>query len=109
MIVEMRTYNTKPGRRAEFLEIFRTRSVPAHAEIGMKIPSVRSSPVRRPPGFVFSSCAHFPILSSCASSMKARFYEGELWKGELEAVLMPIIEKYDVIVVDDPAGVIRWP
>jgi hypothetical protein len=37
MIVEMRTYKTKPGCRARFLEIFRARSIPAHAEIGMKI------------------------------------------------------------------------
>jgi len=37
MIVEMRTYKTKPGMRSRFLEIFRSKSVPAHAEIGMKI------------------------------------------------------------------------
>ncbi|HTP33687.1 MAG TPA: NIPSNAP family protein [Candidatus Acidoferrales bacterium] len=37
MIVEMRTYRLKPGKRAEFLEVFRSKSVPAHAEIGMKI------------------------------------------------------------------------
>jgi hypothetical protein len=37
MIVEMRTYKLKPGCRARFLEIFRTKSVPAHTEIGMKI------------------------------------------------------------------------
>jgi hypothetical protein len=34
-IVEMRTYKTKPGKRPEFLEIFRAKSIPAHAEIGM--------------------------------------------------------------------------
>jgi len=37
LIIEMRTYKTKPGKRAEFVEIFRSRSIPAHAEIGMKI------------------------------------------------------------------------
>src|SRR5262245_680473 len=37
MIIEMRTYQTKPGMRAEFLEIFRSKSIPAHKEIGMKI------------------------------------------------------------------------
>jgi hypothetical protein len=37
MIVEMRTYWTKPGRRSDFLEIFKAGSVPAHHEIGMKI------------------------------------------------------------------------
>jgi hypothetical protein len=37
MIIEMRTYKTKPGMRSRFLELFRSKSIPAHAEIGMKI------------------------------------------------------------------------
>ena len=37
MIIEMRTYKTKPGRRADFLEVFQSRSIPAHTEISMKI------------------------------------------------------------------------
>jgi hypothetical protein len=105
MIIEMRTYKTKPGRRTEFLEIFHSRSVPAHAEIGMKILGPFLS-VEDPDSFFFMR--GFPDLAS-REPMKARFYEGELWKGELEAVLMPMLEKYDVIVVDDPAGLIRWP
>jgi hypothetical protein len=36
-IIEMRTYKTKPGKRSEFLEIFTSRSMPAHREIGMKV------------------------------------------------------------------------
>ena len=36
MIIEMRTYKTKPGRREEFLEIFTTRSLPAHQQIGIE-------------------------------------------------------------------------
>ncbi|HUH63086.1 MAG TPA: hypothetical protein VLZ50_08825 [Terracidiphilus sp.] len=35
MIVEMRTYRLKPGCRPKFLEVFRTKSMPAHAEIGL--------------------------------------------------------------------------
>ena len=37
VLVEMRTYKLKPGKRPEFLDIFRTRSMPAHDEIGMKV------------------------------------------------------------------------
>jgi hypothetical protein len=40
--------------------------------------------------------------------MKARFYEGTLWKDELESVLLPMLDKYDVVLVDDADGVIRW-
>jgi hypothetical protein len=49
----------------------------------------------------------FPDLSS-REPMKAKFYEGELWKLELENLLMPMIEKYDVVLVDDPDGLVLW-
>jgi len=35
--IEMRTYKIKSGLRARFLETFQSKSVPAHADIGMKI------------------------------------------------------------------------
>ena len=105
MIVEMRTYKTKPGKRAEFLEIFRTKSVPAHHEIGMKILGPFLS-VEDPDTFFFMR--GFPDLAS-REPMKARSYEGELWKGELENVLMPMLEKYEVVLVEDPEGLIHWP
>jgi hypothetical protein len=104
MIVEMRTYKTKPGKRAEFLEIFRTKSVPAHNEIGMKILGPFLS-VEDPDTFFFMR--GFPDLAS-REPMKARFYDGEFWKGELENVLMPMLEKFDVVLVEDPEGLIHW-
>jgi hypothetical protein len=36
MIIEMRTYKTTPGVRFRFLEIFHSKDIPAHREIGMK-------------------------------------------------------------------------
>src|ERR1700693_4719461 len=100
MIVEMRTYKLKPGVREKFLEIFRTKSVPAHDEIGMKILGPFLS-VEDPDVFFFMR--GFPDMAS-REPMKAKFYEGDLWKNELESVLMPMIEKYDVVVVDDSDG-----
>jgi len=104
MIVEMRTYKLKPGKRSEFLEIFRSKSMPAHAEIGMKILGPFLS-IEDPDLFFFMR--GFPDLDS-REPMKARFYEGALWKNELEHLLMPMIEKYDVVLVDDCEGLIRW-
>ena len=104
MIIEMRTYKTKPGKRTEFLEIFRTRSMPAHAEIGMKILGPFLS-VEDPDTFFFMR--GFPDLAS-REPMKAKFYEGELWKRELEAILLPMLDEYEVVLVDDPHGEIRW-
>ncbi len=40
--------------------------------------------------------------------MKAKFYEGELWNSELQNILMPMLEKYEVVVVEDSEGLIRW-
>ena len=104
MIVEIRTYKTKPGQRAAFLEIFRTKTVPAHNGIGMKILGPFLS-VEDPDTFFFMR--GFPDLAS-REPLKAKFYEGELWKNELEAALMPMLEKYEVTLVDDPDGKIHW-
>ena len=104
MIIEMRTHKTKPGQRERFLEIFRAKSMPAHAQIGMKLLGPFLS-IEDPDVFFFMR--GFPDLGS-REPMKARFYQGELWKGELEATLMPMIEHYDVVLVEDPNGLIRW-
>jgi len=104
MIVEMRTYKTKPGKRAQFLEIFRAKSVPAHREIGMKLLGPFLS-VEDADTFFFMR--GFPDLAS-REPMKAQFYEGALWKGELESVLMPLLEKYEVVLVEDSDGLIHW-
>jgi hypothetical protein len=104
MIIEMRTYKLKPGRRAEFLDVFRRRSMPEHAEIGMKILGPFLS-IEDPDVFFFM-CG-FPNFAS-REPMKAKFYEGELWKRELEQFLMPMVERYDVVLVDDPDGLVRW-
>jgi hypothetical protein len=104
VIVEMRTYTTKPGLRERFVEIFKARSVPEHAKLGIPIigpfPSVEHADV-------FFFMRGFPDLQS-RDALKARFYEGKLWKDELEAVLMPMLDKYDVTVVEVPDRVLPW-
>lgn len=105
MIIEMRTYKIKPGLRERFLDVFRTRSMPAHAEIGMKILGPFLS-LEDPDTFFFMR--GFPDLAS-REPMKAKFYEGELWKRELESLLLPMIDRYDVVLVDDPDGQVRFP
>ncbi len=96
MIIEMRTYKIKPGKRGEFLEIFEAKSVPAHQRIGMKIlgPFLALDDAD-----TFFFMRAFPDLES-RERMKARFYEGELWEQELEHRLLPMIEKYDVVLVE---------
>jgi heme-degrading monooxygenase HmoA len=84
MIVEMRTYKTKPGTRSEFLEIFRPKSLPAHAEIGMKVLGPFLS-IEDPDTLLFMR--GFPDIQS-REPMKAKFYE--------------------VVVVEDAENQVRW-
>ena len=37
MIIEMRTYKIRPGKRTEFLEVLESKAIPEHQKIGMKI------------------------------------------------------------------------
>jgi hypothetical protein len=104
VVIEMRTYRTKPGLRPRFLDVFRTRSMPAHAELGM--PILGPFPSLEDPD-VFFFMRGFPDLDS-RDHLKARFYEGELWKQALEALLMPMLDTYDVVLVDDPEGLVQW-
>lgn len=100
----MRTYRTKPGRRSQFLDIFRSRSMPAHTALGMPIVGPFLS-LDDPDVFFFMR--GFPDLDT-RDRLKASFYESDLWKQELEALLMPMLDKYEVVLVDDPDGLVQW-
>jgi hypothetical protein len=39
--------------------------------------------------------------------MKIEFYEGPLWKNELEAIAMPLIDSYDVILCETSDGYVN--
>jgi hypothetical protein len=49
----------------------------------------------------------FPDLKS-REELRDQFYEGKLWKGELEQKLMPMLERYDVVVVEANDGLGDW-
>ena len=101
-IIEMRTYKTKPGKRAEFIEIFTSKSVAASPSQDMKVIGPFLS-IEDPDTFFFMR--GFPDLPS-RDPMKSQFYDGELWKGELESLLMPMLEKYEVVLVEDSQGLL---
>ena len=100
MIVEVRAYRIKPGLRAEFIEFFLHRAVPAQQQLGIQIVGPMID-VENPNKFVF--LRSFPSLDA-RDRMKDEFYEGELWKKELEGIAMPMIESYDVILCETSEG-----
>ncbi len=98
MIVELRIYRTKPGMRPMFLDLFRAHSMPEHIRLGM--PIIGPFPcIDNPDAFFFMR--GFPDMNS-RNALKVSFYEGPLWKEHLEAELMPMLEHYEFVVVDDP-------
>jgi len=100
MIVEVRSYRIKPGRRAEFIQLFETRAVPALRAHGMKILGPLLD-VENPNKFVF--LRSFPSLEE-RDRMKDAFYEGPLWKNELETIAMSMLDSYDVILCETSPG-----
>jgi hypothetical protein len=84
--------------------MFRSTSMPELRRLGMKIAGPFLS-IEDPDTFFFMR--GFPDLPS-REPMKAAFYEGALWKQQLENVLMPMIVKYEVILVDDSEHPIHW-
>jgi hypothetical protein len=100
MIVEVRSYRIKPGRRQEFIEFFETRSVPALRAHGMTVLGPLLD-LENPNKFVW--LRSFPSLDD-RDRMRSAFYEGTLWKDELEAIAMPMIESYDVILCETSLG-----
>src|SRR6185369_4062598 len=100
MIVEVRSYRIKPGRREEFIKFFEARAVPALRSHGMKILGPLLD-LENPNKFVW--LCSFPSLDE-RERIKDDFYEGELWKNELESIAMPMLENYDVILCETSAG-----
>jgi hypothetical protein len=100
MIVEVRSYRIKPGRRAEFIEFFEKRSIPALRAHGMKVLGPMLD-LENPNKFVWLRL--FPSLDA-REQMRDAFYGGDLWKNELEAIAMPMLESYDVILCETSPG-----
>src|SRR5688572_30479238 len=100
MIVEVRTYRITAGRRDEFIELFETRSGPALQAHGMKVIGPMID-LENPNRFVFLRA--FPSMEDL-HRMKEAFYEGKLWKEELEQIAMPMLESYDVTLCETTPG-----
>jgi hypothetical protein len=104
MIIEMRTYKIEVGKRAEFLKILETKAIPGHQKIGMKIIGPFLSVEDDNTLFWMRA---FPDQQS-RERMRNEFYDGKLWKEELEQKLMPMLEKYDVVVIEAEEGLGEW-
>ena len=90
MIVEVRTYKVKEGARERFLDFFELRSAPLQRSLGMGIVGPFLD-LEDPDVFIWLRT--FPSLED-RERMKMALYEGQEWKGELEAIAMPMLESF---------------
>ena|SRR6266849_939119 len=104
MIIEMRTYKIRPGLRAEFLRTFESKVRPEHERIGMKI---RGSFLSVEDDDTFFWMRAFPDLKS-RERTRDQFYGGKLFKDDLEQNHVPMLEKYNVVVVEVEEGLGSW-
>jgi NIPSNAP len=100
LIVEVRSYRTKPGKREEFTQFFQTRAIPALHSHGMKVIGPFLD-LENPNKLVW--LRFFPSLEE-RERMKTEYYEGELWKNELESIAMPLLDSYDVVLCETSSG-----
>ncbi|SRR5713226_1320115 len=105
MIVEVRNYRTKPGHRADFVRLFEERAGPCQISLGMKLVGPLLD-VEDPDLIIW--LRSFPSMED-RDRMKDAFYEGPLWKGELEGLVMPLLESYSVNVCLGSLGMFDGP
>lgn len=105
-VIEVRTYRTKPGMRPRLFDLLHSRAFPLQRELGMKVLGPLPS---REDYLEFVWLRGFPDEAS-REPLKAAFYEGAEWLGGLEAEIMPLLDDYSAVVVEDAVGLwSHWP
>jgi hypothetical protein len=99
MIVEVRTYTIKAGHRQRFVDLWVSRTKPLQMSLGMGVIGPWLD-LENPDRFVWLRT--FPSMDE-RERMKRALYESEEWTGELEGIIMPLLEEFTsvVAVVDD--------
>jgi hypothetical protein len=105
-IIEIRTYRARPGQRERLMSLMRERAFPLQRELGMRVlgpfPSAEDS-------VTFVWLRGFPP-GAAREPLKQAFYGGREWTERLEEKLMPLLEDYTAITVEDRDGLWqRWP
>jgi hypothetical protein len=105
-VIEVRTYRARPGQRERLMAMMRELAFPVQRRLGMRVLGPFPS-LDDPSTFLWLRA--FPS-GACRDALKRAFYEGPEWTGELEERLMPLLEDYGSVLVEDRDGLWqRWP
>ncbi len=99
MIIEIRKYTLKPGKRDDFIAFFSSTNGPALRDAGMKV----SLPMRDTED---ENVVHWMRGFETAAqrdAIKDAFYAGPVWLNKIEPVVMPMIESYEASIVETSA------
>jgi hypothetical protein len=102
MIVELRSYRIKSGRRGEFLQLFHSRTVPLQRKHGIAIlgPFIdRCDPDR----FYW---ARAYATAEDRERLNEALYSDPEWTGELRPIMLGMLVEYDEIVTETDPGFI---
>jgi hypothetical protein len=96
MIIEVRSYKVKPDLRAEFIQFFEAHSIPLHRSFGMMIfgPMLDLEDTN-----TFVWLRGFPS-AEVREQMRAAFYGSDTFLQDIEPVLIPMLESYDIRVCE---------
>jgi hypothetical protein len=105
-VIEVRTYRAREGQRERLMALMRERAFPVQRELGIRLLGPFPS-LDDPVSFVWLRA--FPARASMEALRRA-FYEGPEWTQELEGQLMPLLDAYASVLVEDRDGLWqRWP
>ena len=100
MIIEIRRYTLKPGRREDFIAYFEAVNRPALRDAGMKV----FGPMRDTENKNIVHWMRAFETQEQRESTKNAFYDGPVWLRDVEPIVMPMIEKYEASVVETTNG-----
>lgn len=105
-VIEVRSYRAKPSMRTPLMEVVRSRAFPLQRRLGMRLlepfPSAEDD-------VTFVWLRGFPDEASRAP-LRAAFHEGAEWLDGLAAEVLPMLDSYAAMVVQDTADLwSRWP
>lgn len=100
MFVEVCTYRVRAGHRAEFLQLFETKAVPAIRAHGIRVLGPLTD-VENPNRFVW--LRSFPSKEE-RDRMNRAFHHSAVWVAELGPVALRMLESWDFARCETTAG-----
>ena len=100
MIIEIRKYRLKPGKRDAFIEFFETVNRPALRAAGMLV----FGPMRDAEDADVVHWMRAFETEEQRTAIKDAFYDGPVWNTEIEHIVMPMIDTYEAAIGETTGG-----